>query len=279
MMVRVAATAVALCLFPTQAWANAGIGYLFPAIPALILALVPVIFLEAPVLAGILRLPLTSGLKLSAAVNVRSTLWGIVIAIVVDIGLIALGGGSMGPAPSRAALMGSLLPMFFITWWIERRAVVRKYPQLPPARSVNAVLAANALSYAALSALIILSPIFKFYDQMGYRDDISVANMTAYSWEEGIQAYWQKHKRFPERADDLGPGRPKPVRHVRTVTLESGGRMVVELSFPDEPELDRKHLIYEPRVVGDLLQWKCRTPDLPQRYAPYGCRDRDNEGK
>lgn len=66
---------------------------------------------------------------------------------------------------------------------------------------------------------------------------------------------------------------------MRSVSPESGGRVVVELSFPNEPELDRKRLIYEPRVVDDVVQWKCRTPDLPQRYAPYGCRAKDNEGK
>ena len=66
---------------------------------------------------------------------------------------------------------------------------------------------------------------------------------------------------------------------MRTITLEPAGRVVLELSFPQEPELDRKLLIYEPRVAGDALQWKCRAPDLPQRYAPYGCRDKDSEGK
>ena len=211
--------------------------------------------------------------------NVRSTLFGIVIAVVVDIGLIALGGGSMGPAPSRAGLLGSLVPMFFITWWIERRAVVRKYPELPAARSVNAVLAANVLSYAALVAAIIYVPFFKFYDQLGYRDEIYGAVYAAGRWKEGVETYWQKHKRFPERADDLGLGRLEEGRRVRSVKLEPGGRIVLELRFPNEPELDRKRLIYEPRVVGDFVQWKCRTPDLPQRYAPYGCRDKDNEGK
>ena len=230
-------------------------------------------------LAAILRLPFTSGLKLSAAVNVRSTLFGIVIAIVLDIGLIALGGGSMGPPPSRAGLLVSLVPMFFITWWIERRAVVRKYPQLPPARSVNAVLAANVLSYAALTAAIIYLPFFKFYDQMGYRDHVYGASYAANRWKEGVEAYWKKHNRFPERAGDLGLARLEGRRGVRTITLEPAGRVVLELSFPDEPELDRKLLIYEPRVAGDALQWKCRAPDLPQRYAPYGCRDKDNEGK
>jgi len=257
------------------AWANAGIGFLIPSVPVLIVALLPVIFVEAPVLAAFLRLPLSSGLKLSAAVNVRSTLIGVLIAIVADIALMFLAGGSSGLPPSRVSLLVALVPMFFITLWIEDRAVARKYPQQPRIRVSLATLAANVLSYAALVAFITLTPFFKVYDQMGYREHVYFASNAANRWKEGVDKYWQNHKRFPERAGELGLARGEERRGVGSVTMQPAGRIVLELRFPADPELDGKRLIYEPRVVDDALQWKCRTPDLAPRYAPYGCRDQD----
>ena len=257
------------------AWANAGIGFLIPSVPVLIVALLPVIFVEAPVLAAFLRLPLSSGLKLSAAVNVRSTLIGVLIAIVADIALMFLAGGSSGLPPSRVSLLVALVPMFFITLWIEDRAVARKYPQQPRIRVSLATLAANVLSYAALVAFIALTPFFKVYDEMGYREHVYFASNAANRWKEGVDKYWQNHKRFPERAGELGLARGEERRGVGSVTLQPAGRIVLELRFPADPELDGKRLIYEPRVVDDALQWKCRTPDLAPRYAPYGCRDQD----
>jgi hypothetical protein len=272
----VAAAAVAFSLLPLPAWANAGIGFLIPSVPALIVALLPVIFVEAPVLSAILRLPLASGLKLSASVNVRSTLIGALIAFAADIGLMTLAGGSSGPVPGRASLLLALVPMFLVTLWIEDRAVARNCPQQPRTRVALATLAANTLSYAALAAAIVLTPFFKAYDQMGYRDHVYVASSAANRWKEGVEKHWQSHKRFPERAGDLGLASGEERKGVRGVTLEPAGRIVLELGFPSDPELDGKRLVYEPRVVEGVLQWKCRAPGLAPKYAPYGCRDQDS---
>ena len=231
------------------------------------------ILLEAPVLSAALRLPLAAGLLLSVSVNLRSTLVGIVIAIVVDITLIALSGGSMGFPPSRGGLVGALVPMFLITWWIERRAVVRKHPELSLRRSAGAVLAANILSYAALFGAIRYVEFFKVYDKMGYPAHVYRAHDAAQPWQSEVESFWKTHKRFPERAGDLRQDGLQKRQGVRTVALEPGGRVVLVLDFPHYADLDGKRLIYEPRVVGDALLWRCRTPDLNNRYTPYGCRE------
>ena len=283
-MLRFAIAVFALGLFAAPAWANSGIGFLIPSLPALIIALVPVIFIEAPVLSAVLRLPIQAGLRLSAAINVRSTLFGIVIALLVDIALMA-SSGAMGHAPSRAIALVSLVPMFFVTWWIERRAVTRRLAEQSMTRAVLATLAANVLSYGVLVSAIAWHPFFKFYDQMGYRERIYGHIFRANDWKEGVDQYWQTHKRFPERAADIGlenspANRGMPADPQRTgvpiVTLEPRGRLVFELYFPYDPEIDRKRLIYEPRLSGAKLDWQCYTPDLPLQYAPSGCRDKAN---
>jgi hypothetical protein len=265
--------AAALCLVPAVAWANAGIGYLLPAAPALLLALLPVILIEAPVFAGILRLPLQDGLKLATSVNLRSTFLGFLFALVADIGLITLSDGSMGPVPGRAPLLGALIPMFFFTLWIEDRAAARRHPELSRTRVALATIAANILSYAALAAVVIETSTFRFYDQLGYRDHVHVASLAANRWKDAVEKHWQSNKRFPERAEDLGLALHQERRGVGTVTLEPAGRIVLLLKFPADPDLDGKRLIYEPRIAGDSLQWKCRAPDLAPQFAPYDCRE------
>jgi len=273
-MMRNATVAIALGLLSAPAWANAGIGFLLPAAPALLLALLPVILIEAPVFAGILRLPFRAGLKLATSVNVRSTWLGFLFALVADIGLMALSGGSAGPVPGRGPLLGALVPMFFFTLWIEDRAAARKHPELPRQRVALATLAANLLSYAALAAIILHTPVFRVYDQMGYGEHVYFASRAADRWREAVEKHWQTHKRFPERAEELGLTPQQERRGAGTITLEPAGRIVLQLKFPADPELDGKRLIYEPRITGNALEWKCRAPDLFPRYAPYDCRER-----
>ena len=278
-MSRVALVVLVLGFFPGSAWANVGIGYLAASWPALLLALVPVIFIEAQVLSAILRLPFWPGVKLSARANIRSTLLGLPIALVVDLVLSLLAGGSAGFFPSRGSAVASLVPMLFVTWWIEHRAITRKLPEQPHKRIALATFAANALSYAALAAAVAWMPFFKFYDQMAYREHVYIATHAVDPWQTKVSEYWQAHKRFPERPADIGLDAPEARRHVRGVTLGPGGRIVLELDFPQDPELDRKQLVYEPRVAGDGLKWQCRAPGLNPRYVPPSCPSETNTVK
>ncbi|HEY5291717.1 MAG TPA: hypothetical protein VIJ43_05320 [Burkholderiales bacterium] len=54
--------------------------------------------------------------------------------------------------------------MFFVTWWIEHRAVARKLPEQPRKRIALATFATNVLSYAVLAAAIAWMP---FSDSTG----------------------------------------------------------------------------------------------------------------
>ena len=61
-------------------------------------------------------------------------------------------------------------------------------------------------------------------------------------------------------------------KNVRGIKLEADGRLVATLSFPDSPAADGKHIVYEPRIAGGTLEWRCHSPDLEKKYLPSACR-------
>jgi hypothetical protein len=271
---RVALVACGLALLPCAAWANSGIGFLLVSAPAIILALIPAIFIEAPVIARMLGLPFKDGLRLSTRANLISTFLGIAIGLGVDFALIFSSGGS-GPTPNRAVLVFSLLPMFFITWWIERWVIARKMREIPKRRVTLATLAANAVSYSALVATVIATPLFDGYDHSQYREDVYFAMRRGGWMREQVTRYWMQNQRFPERVADVAPASPEEQpRYIRAITLGPGGRIEIELRFPREPKLDGKRLILEPVVTGGRIEsWRCLAPDVPRAYVPHECRE------
>ena len=265
-------SAFAVCLIPATAWANTGIGFLMVSIPTIVIALVPVIFIEAPVLSRMLGLPLRRGLDLSARANFRSTWLGAVIALVVDLVFLGMSGSS-GMPPHRGTLVFSLLLMFFLTWWIEHRYVAQRLPEVPRPRIRRATLVANLVSYAVLVALIVGTPLFRSYDQMGYRDQFYSVVNAAQPWKEKVEAYWAQHKRLPERSADIGIESSAPRHDIRSIGVQAGGAIVVELRVDGDAEVDGKKLIFTPQVNGGAVSgWQCRAPGLPDRFTPVMCK-------
>lgn len=260
-------------LFPASAWANSGIGFMLVSVPAMVLTLIPAILIEAPVLSRMLALPLRRALDLSARANFRSTLLGALIALAVDLLLMGLGGGS-GMPPHRGTLVLSLVPMFFLTWWIEHRAVAGTVPETPRKRVLLAVLMANAVSYFALFAVIAWTPLFIGYDRAGYREQLYSTVHVAQPWQRKVEEYWAKHKRLPGHTADIGVENIAPRREIRSMSVQTGGVIVVELRFPGDPDIDGKRLIITPQVSGEAISgWQCRAPELPRNYTPVTCRD------
>lgn len=78
------AAAVILAMIPATASANAGIGYLLVNVPQAVLGLLPAMVLEMLVLARMLPAAMSQARSLSWRANLRSTLWGIAVAIATD---------------------------------------------------------------------------------------------------------------------------------------------------------------------------------------------------
>lgn len=250
---------------PFAAHANTGVGFLILTIPVMVVGLVPVILIEAPVLSRVLKVKFLRGLWLSFLANLASTILGAIIGVAIDIPFIlALGTGF---PPVFWVALAALVPMFFITWWIERRVVGRMQPPDTTLLVKRATLVANAISYAALAVAVVL-----FYpdDPLDTRSRLTevIAAMTAtktYSSEE-----FEKYGYF--RTDPPPAGVSK---YVRSLDRERSGRIVAVISMPSRAEIDGKRIVMEPRLEGGkIVEWKCYTPDLDFKYLPAACRQR-----
>ena len=82
-----------------------------------------------------------------------------------------------------------------------------------------------------------------------------------------VSAEFARGKAMPASRDF-----PATSKHVRGIKLESDGRLVATLSFPEAAFADGKHIVYEPRITGASLEWRCHSPDLETKYLPASCR-------
>ena len=266
-MARYRLVAIVAAGWPAAAFANAGIGLLMHAFPATMLMLGPAILIEAPILARLLAIDLKHGLGLASAANVFSAVVGALIAFFADMVLFAATGSSGSPA-SRGALIGALVPMFFVTWWLESRYAKRKLAG--STGTAKATLAANAASYAVLFA-VSLSPVFAFLDRAEARNHLDEASRRLGHLTDAVEEYWKLHRRFPATLDEAGRV-PRESAFAGPPWIEPGGRLVVRVRSNTLPEINGRQIVLEPRVKGDSIGWSCRLPQIPEEYWPHSCR-------
>jgi len=243
------------------ALANTGVGLMMHATPVMVVALVPAILIEAPILARFLKVSLRRGLWLSFVANLVSTFLGTVIAFVASL-VIPIGSMDV----SREMTLVSLLPMLFVSWWLEAMMVRNLEPpeRAPSVRKATGV--ANAVTYAlmAVGAAILVpagDTVFSRWKLTEPINEMMVARTE-------VAEHFQRQREFP-------PPRTFPAKgkYVRSITLEAGGRVVLTLSFPGSPEADGKRIVHEPRVAGgEIVEWRCHSPDMAAKYLPAACR-------
>lgn len=270
-MLRLVALAIALSLIPRLAWANAGIGYFMLALPIIVMALLPAILLEACVLAPTLAVPLRRALMLSFGANVRSTLWGLGLGIVID-GVLLGTSDSAGPAPTKAAATAMLVPLFFFSWWIEYRAIMRRATDVSRARITVGTGTANVLSYAAMIAFVWTSSYLPEHDPMMGRAYVSEALSLGSALETPVEEFWVQHQRFPVDIRELGH-EPITSKRVAAIELRQKGVVAVILKrseyFPDGGEIT---LAPMEDPAAKTLSWKCRST-LSPKLLPNFCRE------
>jgi hypothetical protein len=252
---------------PGAALANSGIGFLGAASPMLVLALGPVIVVEAVVLAKMLELTARRAFIVSLQANVLSTILGVVIAFAVDMVLVSLTDSS-GYEATKTATSMMLVPMFAITWCVEYFAVARLARDKGRRQVLRTTGWANLITYAGMFAAA--WAFFPAHSSFPLRVAVHEGVSRAYSAKEAVATFWAEKGRLPVSVQELPDG-PAVFRH--GITMEPSARVTVRLSPSGLPELDGTHLVFTPVIRSqDELEFKCSSPDIPPKYLPGPCR-------
>jgi type IV pilus assembly protein PilA len=266
--------AIALAAMPAAAHANAGIGYFMIAVPFIVVALLPAVLLEAGVLWRMLPVAPRRALRLSFSANLRSSIWGVFLAIGIDLVFFGL-SESAGPEPTKASAIAALLPLFFLTWRIEHRAVLRLEPDLPRARVALATGAANLLTYALMIAVIMLTPVLPEYPTMPVRARVSEALVLARGARSAVNDYYESKGQLPQSSGEAGYSETTANwgSLVSTIEVREQGVVVITLAKHDNwPAGSEIRLTPAADADAKKLGWKCRST-LPPKYLPPNCRE------
>lgn len=171
------------------AFANAGVPMIIITLPGMLIALVPIILIEAWYLSRGLQLPFSRSAKVSGITNVISTIAGVPLAWGIQVGLafliiwptvgiigatspqldqpeglvglvLALGGLILWPAwlggeslywQVPVAVLILLIPAFFMSWLVEHKIAKRMLPSFEPVIIRGMVFWANLITYGILS--------------------------------------------------------------------------------------------------------------------------------
>jgi len=270
-MAPVPAMLLLVLLAPGSAHANAGIGYFLVVLPVVLAAFVPVVPLEALVIARMLRLPFRRALTLSLRANIRSTLWGLGLGAAVDLVLIGL-SGSAGPEPTRALAAVMLMPLFLLSWRVEHGSILRNSPQSPPRRVAFATGLANFLSYAAMIAAA--WAMLPATSSMSARPGVAQAIAAASEVRAAVSEFHAQHGRFPAGLAELGV---KPDSKLAQISLEKDGRVSVRMVLPAVEAVHGKRVILTPAPnAAGGYDWHCASQEIDARFLPLSCRPRAN---
>lgn len=167
-----------LAFIPTTAFANAGVPMLFIVWPAMFIALIPIILVEAYIIKKC-GITLKKSIVLTAQANLASTAVGIPLAWIalVVIEIISGGGGSHGlttfwdkiyavtiqspwliPYESDlnwmipSATLFLLMPFFFVSYWMEKIILHNRIKKCPKETVDKLCFKANIVSYLLLAA-------------------------------------------------------------------------------------------------------------------------------
>lgn len=180
---RLVSASISLLTIAGVANANAGVPMLFLTVPAMIVALVPIIIVEAFIVGRLLGESAISRAKSVAISNLVSTIVGLPLtwAALVGLQLISGGGSSYGletpmqkllavtwqapwlipyendlPWMVPAASLALLIPYFFTSYFVEAPIVTHFEHAYSRVQIRTAVFRANLISYLILAALTLV---------------------------------------------------------------------------------------------------------------------------
>ncbi len=144
--------------------ANTGLPMIVVMWPLMILALLPIIAIEAYVLSTRLAMAIGGATTVSAWANGVSTIVGMPITWVLSLLFPVMDAWilrfdeeySVGPElVFPISVLGLLIPLFFASWLVEWRIAVWRLPGLDAGTVSAAIFVSNAITYACLAVFIL----------------------------------------------------------------------------------------------------------------------------
>ena len=172
---------------PSLCHANIGVPMIFVTLPTMVIALLPIIILEALLALPTLKLPYRKLLKCFSIANLVSTFVGIPVAwfLLVVLQMVTGGGGAHGLSSPVARLLAVtwqapwlipyesdlvwmipaatlvlLVPFFFASWWVEYLVAKRVLPDADKIVLRRSLRNVNFLSYSGLAFYIVIRMYF-----------------------------------------------------------------------------------------------------------------------
>lgn len=190
---------VVACFSAQDAFANVALPFVFVTVPGMVLALLPVVIVEAYVIKKQLHVPYESARSVSISANLCTTFLGVpltwVVAVIAEIicgyyvgcfshsspigkvlGFMVLGSVILlDPTKGNddflfVALQSAwiLVPCFFASWWIEYLVAAKKLKDIPKKQVKTAIMWANLYSYGALEVVFLTWTAYILVQRCGF---------------------------------------------------------------------------------------------------------------
>ncbi len=197
---------IAVLLFAPPAHANMGVPMIFITLPVMLVALIPIIGIEAYVLLERLGLSFWKSVEVASAANFGSTVIGTPVTwfLLLLVDLFAGGGSGYGIGTAKAKFLtvtlGApwlppyedktmnwivpaagfvlLIPFFFASWLIEYKVGIWILDEMNADNVSSAVLMGNLITYGILAALVAAVTLYEYFTTATENASPTVADAT-----------------------------------------------------------------------------------------------------
>ncbi len=202
---------IAVLLFAPPAHANMGLPMIFITLPVMLVALIPIIGIEAYVLLERLGLSFWKSVEVASAANFASTVIGMPVTwfLLFLVTLLTGGGSGFGVRTAKARFLtvtlGAswlppvdktmtwmapaagfvlLIPFFFASWLVEYEVGIWILDEMNAANVSSAVLMGNLITYGILAALVAAVTLYEYFSTATEYASPTVADATVAKPEE-----------------------------------------------------------------------------------------------
>ncbi len=181
---------------------------------------------------------------------------------------------ALDPTPSLVAGL-TVLALLCLGWVLPplvANYLYFKHVQALIGRKDGGTRMGGVIGALALQALVLIGPAATVpsYANYAYGAMVSDGMLLASAAKAGLQEYLNEHQRLPTRIDEV----TKEVsnKYVDRLVLESNG--TIRVIFGDKSRKLSGHSVsFVPeKTDGRIVDWVCRSDDLPNRCLPAHCR-------